>query len=167
MNLAEILKYAKATKFAKYKIKGLVKLDGHKDVSGHKGVSRHKNINRYEDTNGHKDVDTIKNENVISNGNMISNGNGILRPCLMKAIKLKNPPHWVRVASTIDLMKKGLSSGQILKLYSRFDWIDYNFQITKYQVMGIVSNGYNSYSCERIKALGLCKEGCKWNMTSS
>jgi hypothetical protein len=143
MNLSEILKYAKTPQYDRYKINRLLTLVVKKEII---------------------EKETVKEK---TNGSKISNGKGILRPCLMKGIRLKNPPHWVRVASTIDLLKKGLSINQILKLYSRFDWIDYNPQITEYQVKGIANNGYNSYSCERIKSLGLCKEGCKWNTTSS
>jgi hypothetical protein len=80
----------------------------------------------------------------------------ILRPCLYNAICQPNPRHHVRVAATVDLKNAGLPFSFVERLYSTLKWIDYDPNITHYQITQIYKSNYSSYSCKRLQELGIC-----------
>jgi len=82
----------------------------------------------------------------------------LLRPCLYRHIITNNPRHDVRVASTIDLLRFGISQGEILRMYSQLDWSDFNGDITKYQINNVRS--LRPYSCKTLIKRGIPKECC-------
>jgi len=76
----------------------------------------------------------------------------ILRPCLYKHIIKSNPSHKVRVISAIDLLQN-LEKLQVIELFSRLDWVDFNEGITNYQVE--CCSRYHSYGCGKIRKYGI------------
>lgn len=81
----------------------------------------------------------------------------LMRPCLHKHLFTDNPNNAVRVASTIDFLGIGLSPDQILNIFSRLNWTNYNEGITKEKVTYIAdrhfNNDINSYSCTKIHTI--------------
>jgi len=81
----------------------------------------------------------------------------VLRPCLYEHITSLNPKHHVRVAVTIELLHLGFTKDAIIDIYSRLGWIDWNREITKYQVGKIINGNYRRYSKRRLGELGVCR----------
>jgi hypothetical protein len=75
---------------------------------------------------------------------------GLLRPCLYRHMVSIHPNHVVRVASTIDLLKAGYTTFEILSVYATLGWEDFeeNYSIEqiesckKYKV---------PYSCSKLR----------------
>ncbi|MBU2613808.1 hypothetical protein KJ925_05150 [Patescibacteria group bacterium] len=80
----------------------------------------------------------------------------ILRPCLYRYIRYQNPYHFIRVATTIDLLDVGCTEHEILKIYSMLHWKDFDANITKYQID--TCKYLRKYSCKRLRAKGI--KGC-------
>jgi hypothetical protein len=87
----------------------------------------------------------------------------VLRPCIWKVLSSTNPPHFVRVAATIDLKHLAFSSMQVFDIFSRLNWIDWNPETTDYQIDKIMHKNYRRYSCTKLKGANLpCDTGCKY-----
>ena len=86
----------------------------------------------------------------------------ILRPCVWKSLVSANPPHFIRVAATIDLRDLGFSQMQIFDVFSKLDWVDWNADVCSYQVSDILSKtNYKRYSCRKIISSGFpCDPNC-------
>ena len=88
----------------------------------------------------------------------------LMRPCLFRHVFTKNPSNHVRVASTIDFLDSGLSVEQILEIYSRLDWENYNEGVTKEKVNYIAdrknNNDLNAYSCSKLRLLQIPRLCC-------
>jgi hypothetical protein len=87
----------------------------------------------------------------------ISEGKNVLRPCLYRHMIRPEPPHVVRVAATIDLLSF-FTENEILKLYSKLGWIDFNPRITEYQIR--TCKNLRSYSCKTLRKKGIPRECC-------
>jgi len=74
-----------------------------------------------------------------------------LRPCLYKRIKQPEPPHVVRVAATLDYLNAGLNPEEIQSIYERIGWVDYDPEITDYQIRSLI--GLKPYSCRKLRGL--------------
>jgi len=92
----------------------------------------------------------------------------ILRPCIFSSLVSPNPPHFIRVAATIDLRELGLSHMEIFDIFSRLDWIDWNADTCDYQVSDVMGKEQlNPYSCTKIRNAGVpCIDGCKYKTSS-
>ena len=78
---------------------------------------------------------------------------GVLRPCLYRGIMQPNPPHEVRVATTIDLLVS-CSPHEILQIYSDLGWVDFNADETMTQIKSC--SKYERYECPTLKRKGVC-----------
>jgi hypothetical protein len=87
----------------------------------------------------------------------------LLPPCLYNEILLQEPSHEIRVAVTAKLLKI-MEPKQIVGIFSRLGWVDYEERRTSYQVRKILQKGLNNYSCKRLSVLtnGKYCEGCDW-----
>ena len=77
----------------------------------------------------------------------------ILRPCLYHGITRRNPRHDARVAATIDLLRDW-SPNEITQIYSTLNWMDWNSNVTRAQIL--TCQKYKPYSCKKLRGLGLC-----------
>lgn len=75
----------------------------------------------------------------------------ILRPCLYRRIIEDDPPHHVRVATTVDLLNLGLEENTVFKIYSTLGWRDFDPRVTKYQINSC--KGLKPYSCRKLRLL--------------
>jgi len=99
----------------------------------------------------------IKTEAVDEVGNEDEFLKRVLRPCLYRNIIRRNPPHEVRVATTVDLLTF-LPPEKIFKIYEKLGWDDWDPDITRYQIRSCI--GLKPYSCRRLRALGIPRECC-------
>ena len=83
-----------------------------------------------------------------------------VRPCLVKLITLPNAPHTARLAVTIDLINAGFSDYQMLNLYRRLGWNDFDPEITLSYIKAIRKRNYHPYSCKKLRLLGICQYEC-------
>jgi len=81
----------------------------------------------------------------------------VLRPCLYRHIIRSEPPHQVRVATTVDLLSF-FTESEILKMYSSLGWIDWDPKQTAYQIGTCKS--LRSYSCKTLRQKGVPRECC-------
>jgi len=89
---------------------------------------------------------------------------GLLRPCIYNCINHIHPSHDARVAATYDLIIAGFEVNEITSFYSQLGWEDFEWSYTQDQVKycekQVKEKGYKSYSCSKIRELGLVKIGC-------
>jgi len=108
--------------------------------------------------------DEIKSENFFpKHGDVRKYLKPLLPPCLYNEILMQEPSHEVRVAVTVKLLKI-MESKQIVGIFSRLKWVDFEERRTSYQVRKIQQKGLNNYSCKRLSILTnnkYCK-GCDW-----
>ena len=84
----------------------------------------------------------------------------ILRPCIYNMLIIDEPPHDIRAAATIDLLQFGFSIDDIVEIFSKLGWVDWNEDKTRYQVKHIAEHGYERYSCRYFKNMGYCIPDC-------
>ena len=63
------------------------------------------------------------------------------------------PRHDVRVASTGDLIDAGFSTNEIVDMYRKLNWIDWNEELTRYQIEHCKPI---HYSKKKLKEMGVC-----------
>ena len=87
----------------------------------------------------------------------------LLSPCLYNEILKQEPTHEIRVATTVKLLKI-MQPKQIVAIFSRLGWVDYEERRTSYQVRKILQKGLNNYSCKRLSVLTKSRycDGCDW-----
>jgi len=87
----------------------------------------------------------------------------VLRPCLYLQIIQPNPSHFVRTAATIDLLQC-FSPDEIVEIYKKLKWENFNEKITRYQVEYLMKKGLKPYSCRKLDSICLksCGGECKW-----
>jgi len=81
----------------------------------------------------------------------------LLRPCLYRHMMRDNPPHDVRVASTIDLLDF-FSPREILSMYKELRWIDFETSSTVDYIESC--KGYIPYSCSKLRDMGIPRTCC-------
>lgn len=83
----------------------------------------------------------------------------ILRPCLYNRIITEHPSHAVRVATTVDLLKvANLTVDQIVEIYSKLGWEDWDERITRQQIESCKK--LKPYGCKKLRQLGIPTKGC-------
>ena len=103
--------------------------------------------------------DDVQEQNNFSCGKADSLILECLRPCLAKLITLRNPPHYARVAVTVDLLNAGFTDKQILEFFKTLNWIDFKEPVTLRYIKALRRHKYRPYSCKKLKILGACLKG--------
>lgn len=94
----------------------------------------------------------------IPDGNTNKYLKAILRSCIYRAITHIHPTHTVRVIAVVDLHVLGIPDDQIVSLLSTLGWEDFNEQITRHFLS--YCKKYKSYSCSKLKEIGVCDGSC-------
>ena len=88
----------------------------------------------------------------------------VMRPCLYRHILSKNPNHNVRVAATIDFLHAGFSPEEIIQIYSKCGWSNFNEGITKEKINYLAQRVYNddmsAYSCQKLRIMKVPRVCC-------
>lgn len=104
----------------------------------------------------HEAVREVSNSEVIAQSNLHFKENEylrrVIRPSLYKHILQSEPHHSVRVAVTVDLLEF-LSPDEVFDIFSKLGWVDFDPEITKYQIISCV--GLKRFSNRRLKELGI------------
>jgi hypothetical protein len=82
----------------------------------------------------------------------------ILRPCLYKHIIRSDPPHVVRVATTVDLLTMGLPPEDVFELYRQLKWADWDPKTTRYQIDSC--RKLKPYSCKTLRRFHIPERCC-------
>lgn len=152
--------YLDPYKFPKMTIQDVFRAIKHKNTYAY-NLKSYKSL---KDIEIHPQLDTLVTH--LRNGNNNSNGNGIpvrnldtkhlemaLRPCLFKNMLSPEPRHHVRVASTGDLLGMGFSTDEIFDMYKKLHWVDWNPELTRYQIEHCKPI---QYSKRKLKEIGIC-----------
>lgn len=99
-------------------------------------------------------------KNIKHNMNMMSTRISELHryPCIEYYIQMKEPPHIIRVWYVSKLISQGYNEDEIVERLKSFKWIDWNEDITRYQINHNMKNGYTIPKCQTIKNYGYCME---------
>lgn len=77
-------------------------------------------------------------------------------PCMYKRIKSRNPDHKVRYNASILLFNCGLRPSDVVDIYKKLGWFDFDEEVTRTQLQNIWEEQYASMSCKTIQERGLC-----------
>lgn len=80
-------------------------------------------------------------------------------PCLAERIQTRNPSHTVRTHAAVVMMNAGLSNSDIMTVFRKMSWHDWDPDVTRYQLKKIRRKGVNSISCSSMIEKGLCVYG--------
>lgn len=144
MSIADVHKAIKHKNTYAYQLKSYVTL---KDIEIHPQLSSlllHVNGNG----NGKEHNNSTFNRNLNT-----SHLEQVLRPCLFKNMLSPEPRHDVRVASTADLIGSGFSTNEILEMYRKLRWLDFNEETTRYQIEHCKPIHYGK---DTLKNKGIC-----------
>lgn len=84
----------------------------------------------------------------------------LLRPCLYRMIQWNNPPHYVRRATCNDLLTLGHSVHEVVGIFSKLNWEDFDRETTKYFVKAAKKIGSPPYSCATLRRKGVVRICC-------
>jgi len=84
----------------------------------------------------------------------------LLRPCLYYYITTEEPPHDIRTATVCELRTLEFGIEDIVAIFSRLKWCDWDESKTRYHVIRIVQKGLKRYSCRTLRELGFCFDDC-------
>lgn len=87
---------------------------------------------------------------------------GLLRSCIWNSLVSPNPPHFIRVAATIDLRDLAFGALEIFDIFSRLKWIDWNPNVCDYQIDKVLGRtDYKRYGCTKIRSASIpCESEC-------
>lgn len=77
-------------------------------------------------------------------------------PCMYERIKQPEPDHAVRRNCAVLLFNSGFGPGEVIDLFSRLGWSDWDRSVTSTQVHNIYDNGYADMSCRTLRKEGFC-----------
>lgn len=77
-------------------------------------------------------------------------------PCMYERIQQPEPDHAVRRNCAVLLFNLGMKPGEVVDIFSRIGWIDWNREITKEQLSQIYRKGYSDMSCRTLRKEGFC-----------
>lgn len=87
----------------------------------------------------------------------------IIRPCLWSSFCSINPPHFVRLATIIDLRDLGFSFMDLFEVCSRMGWKDWKTGVTEYQITDVLGGDLLYYHCHKLRGKTLpCFTDCKY-----
>ena len=75
-------------------------------------------------------------------------------------MKVREPVHIDRVLYTSSLINQKYSDLEILNKLKSFNWVDFNYQTTLYQIRYIRMNKYAPPTCRSLKKRGVCNGSC-------
>ena len=83
---------------------------------------------------------------------------GLLRmPCMIeRLLDDPNPDHDVRANATVLLLNTGLNPQTVVELYQMVNWVDFDREKTREQVLSIYRSGYSDKSCWTLRNERLC-----------
>ena len=86
-------------------------------------------------------------------------------PCVYERALGRNPPNDVRVKLGIMLLNADYSVEEANRIISKLNWVDYDSEVTRYQLESLKESGKGDWSCKTMQAKGLCtradeKEEC-------
>jgi hypothetical protein len=92
-------------------------------------------------------------------------------PCLKYWIRSEEPPHLIRVWYVTYKLIEGYSVDDIIDDLRSYNWVDWDENLTRYQIHHIVNKGYKMPKCKTIMDHGFCikhkYEGCNGTNTSN
>lgn len=77
-------------------------------------------------------------------------------PCMVERLDQPNPSHTVRVNGAVMLFNVGLNPPEVLSLFQRLNWTDWDRKTTKKHLNHIYRNGYSDQNCSTLRRKGLC-----------
>lgn len=77
-------------------------------------------------------------------------------PCLYERITTRNPAHPIRFNCAIMMFNVGMKPEDVVEIYSRLGWDDFDESITRRFAQQIYERGYADMSCATLQSKGLC-----------
>lgn len=77
-------------------------------------------------------------------------------PCLYQRITTKNPAHPIRFNCAIMMFNVGMTPDDVVEIYGRLGWHDFDPSVTRKFAKQIYNRGYADMSCATIQSKGLC-----------
>ena len=77
-------------------------------------------------------------------------------PCVYERAFGSNPPNDVRVKMGIMFLNAGFSPSEATEIFARLDWVDFDRDITQYQLEKLQYSGKGDWSCNTMQTKGLC-----------
>jgi len=77
-------------------------------------------------------------------------------PCMYERIQQPEPDHRIRLNCEVLLLNNGYTANEVVDLFSRLNWSDWDRGITREQVESIYRSGYSDMSCRTLRAEGFC-----------
>jgi hypothetical protein len=84
-----------------------------------------------------------------------------IRPCLFRCMISPEPRHDVRVATTAELISSGFSNEEILNMYQKLKWVDFDPELTRYQIEHCKPIPYSKRKLKEIGVCYNCGRNCK------
>ncbi len=94
---------------------------------------------------------------VVAPWNLINYLKPLIRECLLHHIVRANPGHYVRLATTFELLQI-FDVEQVVSLYKKIGWYDWNEDYTRYQVAKAVGN--KPYSNKKLYSMFIHNYQC-------
>lgn len=82
-------------------------------------------------------------------------------PCMYERIRQPEPDHTVRRNCAVLLFNLGYTPGEVIDLFGRLGWRDWNREITRKQLEQIYKQGYSDMSCKTLRLRGFCTRADK------
>jgi hypothetical protein len=77
-------------------------------------------------------------------------------PCVYERAIGRNPPNDVRVKLGIMLLNADYSVDETTDLISKLGWVDFDREVTRYQLKKLKKSGKGDWSCKTMQSKGLC-----------
>lgn len=77
-------------------------------------------------------------------------------PCVYERAFGRNPPNPVRVKLGIMFLNAGYSPEEATRIFEQLNWVDFDREVTKYQLEKLYENGKGDWSCRTMQGKGLC-----------
>lgn len=83
-----------------------------------------------------------------------------LRPCVHYNIVKPNPKHDARVVAAIDLISSGFNIKEVIYIFSRLEWVDFDYYETEKQTT--FCSRYHRYGCKTLRKLKIPTLCCEF-----
>lgn len=77
-------------------------------------------------------------------------------PCMYERIQQPEPNHAIRRNCAVLMYNLGLTPGEVVDIFSRIGWRDWDRGVTREQLDQIYRTGYADMSCHRLREDGFC-----------
>lgn len=82
-------------------------------------------------------------------------------PCMYERIQQPEPNHAIRRNCAVLLFNLGMEPAEVVDIFSRIGWMDWNREITEEQITQIYRKGYADMSCWTLRKEGFCTRADK------